>query len=432
MNDPKNFCLNHTNLHTHGLHISPFRAINIDGSFDENYWSDNVLLSILPGNQEKYKFQILPAGNPVGSAQMNHYPGTFWYHAHNHGSTAVQLASGMAGALIIKGDIDNYPGIKDAPERVFLFQQLAFDANGEIKRRAEMGRGDIVTAMEQNWEGNNRPVTGPPKITTINGRVNPVIKLRPGQVERWRFIDGGVFEFLDIRLQNNEFLQIAIDGITLSQVKQLDHVDMGPGYRTDVMVKAAENVPPGGATYYLYKGPTSLTFNSSRLAAAQILATIRVEGKPCNQEPMCHSTLPAGSLPAPLPDITSVDRTKSISLTSRGMMMGNAFNMDGAPYNADVVRPNFQLRKGTSEEWAITNMSMNPHPIHIHVNAFQILRREGREWKPAEWRDTIIIQPMETVRFRTRYDRFTGDFVTHCHILFHEDLGMMQRVSIRP
>ncbi|HEY0782097.1 MAG TPA: multicopper oxidase domain-containing protein, partial [Thermoanaerobaculia bacterium] len=124
--------LNTTNLHTHGLHISPSDP------------SDNVLREVRPGCTHKYLFPILPAGNPPGEPAMAHYPGTFWYHAHVHGSTAVQLASGMAGALIVMGDIDEIPEIKAARERIFVFQQLAFGKDGQVR-----ALGDLFC----NWSG---------------------------------------------------------------------------------------------------------------------------------------------------------------------------------------------------------------------------------------------------------------------------------------
>jgi FtsP/CotA-like multicopper oxidase with cupredoxin domain len=427
VNDPTKFCLNTTNMHTHGLHISPTVPLGEPGRR-----SDDVMHPILPGENEKYAFQILPTGNPEPEKPAVHYPGSFWYHAHQHGSTSIQLASGMAGALIVKGDIDEHPGIKGANERVFIFQQLAFDAQGEIKRRPT--NKDIVSVMRQNWAGGTDE-TGPAKNTTINGRLLPKFEMYAGQVERWRFFDSGLFEMLDIWLGNPQinlsvpFHQIAFDGITIPKVNLVPHVNMGPGYRTDVMVQAPRNVPRGGLKLYLYKSPTRFTFDTTQQAAAQILAIVEVKDTPCNQIPGCHSALPDPQkpLPAPkdmLPDITRVDRTKTVTFSGNGP----TFFIDGKLYNPKEVLPQFQLKKGEVEEWHVKNESSRAaHPFHIHVNAFQMLDDKG---KPAEWRDTVIVPPGKTVKFRTRYERFTGDFVLHCHILFHEDMGMMQRVRI--
>jgi FtsP/CotA-like multicopper oxidase with cupredoxin domain len=423
MNDPKNFCLNTTNLHTHGLHISP--------TGKKGEWSDNVMLSIKPGGSEDYKLQILPAGDPEPENPASHYPGTFWYHAHQHGSTSTQLASGMAGALIVKGDIDEYAGIKGARDRTFIFQQLAFDADGEIKKRPD--NPDITSVMSANWRGGDPKVTGPPKNTTINGRLLPLITLRPGQVERWRFIDSGLFEMLDMWLENPEsgrvinFRQIALDGITLRRVKEVRDVKMGPGYRTDVMVKAPDDAAPK-TRFYLYKAPTVFTDDGKR-APGQVVAVVEIGDQPCAGDTGCHSAIPAvgAVLPAPrmLPDITRVDGRPKVVTFSRP---GNKWLIDGQSYDHNTILPQFQLKKGRAEEWHIVNETTVGHPFHIHVNAFQLLDANGR---PGEWRDTIIVPPKGTVKFRTRYERFTGKFVLHCHILFHEDTGMMQNVEIK-
>lgn len=410
---------NTTNLHTHGLHISPSGI------------SDNVAIQVCPGKDQAYRFHVLPAresGIPPG----RHYPGTFWYHAHKHGSTALQLASGMAGALIIEGDIDEVPEIKAAGERIFVFQQLAFDQGGEIK-----AFGDISC----NWAGfqptgrcNDRR-HGPAKHTTVNGVVKPLIELRPGQVERWRFIDAGVFEMLPIELEGHTLHQIAIDGITLRQVTPRGRVEMGPGYRTDVMIKASRVA----GRYNLVKGPGRLRLThdldaAPGLDAAQILAVVEIDGASCEADPKCPSRLPPGPLPAPVEMLRPIHRAELTNRPNdpRRMVFGRSneghWLINGRRF-AHSTHADFQLTLGDVEEWLLTNISASPHPFHIHVNAFQMLDERGN---PAEWRDTIIVAPGESVRMRTRYERFTGDFVLHCHILFHEDTGMMQNVSVRP
>ena len=418
--------LNVTNLHTHGLHISPSDK------------ADNVLREVHPGQTADYELPILPAGNPPGEPPMTHYPGTFWYHAHLHGTTAVQLASGMAGALLVSGDVDQIPEIRAARERIFLFQQLAFDASGRVQS---------LDDLDLNWAGDapgDPPKHGPKKHTTINGAVKPLIELRPDQVERWRLIDAGVFELLDLSLRNAANPQdvvplheIAVDGITLKAVKRLDEVDLAPGYRADLLVKAPRT--PGD--YLLYKSKpalalTALTLKGPRAAAVdqpEILAVVRVAGESCTSpvNPCPSRLLPDGArLPAPLPDIPSgslPERPVTFSVVS------GQFLVNGRTFDPDNVHPDFQLTRGRTEEWILKNMSRGPHPFHIHVNAFQLVNADG---SPGEWRDTVVVPPMKDgipgeIRMRTRIDRFVGRFVLHCHILTHEDRGMMQLVEVK-
>jgi FtsP/CotA-like multicopper oxidase with cupredoxin domain len=409
---------NVTNLHTHGLHISP------SGN------SDNVLLAIKPGGNQDYKFDILPAGNPEPKPARQ-YPGTFWYHAHNHGSTAMQLASGMAGALIVEdGPQDLVPEVAAAKERLFIFQQFAYKVNGQ-----GIGEVEKFTDLRANWLNIVK------KRTAINGRYKPLVSMRPGEVERWRWIDSGIFTDLPLSIRPVgtstgffKMYRIAADGITLPRPVPVGKWELGPGSRADLLVQA----PLEKGTYELYKatsnvlplpGTSKLTMEP---ANPQILAEIVVDGEPCtNPANPCATKIPDKLRPPTdmLPDITKGEINKYKETEVRfGVNEDNFFTINETCYS-DEVSPEFDKRVGDVEQWAIVNKSQAAHPFHIHVNAFQLLDKDE---KPGEWRDTILVQPGETVRFRTRFERFDGKFVLHCHILTHEDSGMMALVRVKP
>jgi FtsP/CotA-like multicopper oxidase with cupredoxin domain len=411
-----------TNLHTHGLHISPSGL------------SDNVLRVIPPGGPgapaERYFFDILPAGNPPGEPKIDHHPGTDWYHAHLHGSTALQLASGMAGALLVKGDIDKIPPIEAAKERIFVFQQLAFDKSGEVKS---------IEDLNGNWTGKDPDKNGPPKHTSINGVVKPLITMHPKQVERWRMIDAGVFELLDLSIrkkadpsQTLPFHLLGLDGITLASVKKTDQLELGPGYRAEALVQA----PAEPGVYELYKSKPAfklLTFATAQESALadgpEILAEIVVDDVPCTPATSCSTANiePGTKLPAPFRDVPEVKLEKKVTFSVVNDAGVTKFKINNECYSESTVMPEFQLKKGTTEQWLLVNTSGGPHPFHIHVNPFQMLNADGTV---GEWRDTIIIPPNGQLRMRTRIERFTGKFVLHCHILTHEDRGMMQNVQV--
>ncbi|HEY8941412.1 MAG TPA: multicopper oxidase domain-containing protein, partial [Cellvibrio sp.] len=194
-------CFNETNLHSHGLWISP------TGN------SDNVLLSIDPGVAFEYEYNV-PADHPAG---------TFWYHPHTHGSTAMQVASGMSGALIVKGarkptpesngDIDTLleplVGAGGVEEEIKLLQQIpyaCFDSKGKIKQTEKgiwicedgdigiVENFDLQVGDPNAWEKSGR-------YTLINGQARARINARAGQLYRWRLIDAGFNETVNLRIR---------------------------------------------------------------------------------------------------------------------------------------------------------------------------------------------------------------------------------------
>lgn len=437
---------NTTNLHTHGLHVSP------SGN------SDNVLLLVPPQSAQRYEIAIPP----------NHPCGTFWYHAHAHGSTAANVGSGMAGALIIEGDMDNVPEIAKATDRVLMLQQIPYINNSSktvcgdaIPPDKDLATGVIEAEYADcsfspgNWDKLGR-------FTTINGQKMPVIKMRPGSVERWRFVDAALREVIQpsIKLQERSsstapdslpMYEIAVDGLPLGRLAKRDQLELWPGYRSDVLVQ----VPTGaaGAKYILYDNrplPEDMGGVNSPVISEQdnrhYLALIVIEGDPT---------------PMPLPDAAALVKFRPESIdpkTVTGQEVaaygiipkgeGVVFTVDRTPFGGDEAR---QLWVGEVHEWTLTsrnnvwsgnNHISISHPFHIHVNPFEIFSildsagNERLDIDPATgkaiplWRDTIILNEGWKVSARTRYTDFDGVFVQHCHILDHEDQGMMELVEI--
>ena len=397
INRPHGF--NVTNLHTHGLHVSP--AGN----------SDNVLVEVGPGQSFDYTIAI-PPGHP---------PGTFWYHAHKHGSVAIQLASGMQGALIVEGDLDDVPEIAAATEQILVFQQIPYDesAVGVVENfDASFGPG--------KWQTLGR-------FTTINGQVTPVIRMAPGELQRWRMVHGGVRESLRLKLDGHQFQEIALDGIATGKLTPKPTVDLEPGYRSDVLVQASNT--PG--RYLLRDEP--LAARAALLAEDEpekYLAVVEVAGA-ANPMP-----LPDAALLTPLLRYRPIEpgeltgfQTVVLNIDLRPATIGlpNEFQVNYRDF--DPSAPPRQLRLGKVEEWLLRSDFVN-HPFHIHVNPFQIVsikNPQGQELltEPV-WKDTILIHEGERITVRTRYERFLGKFPLHCHILDHEDQGMMEMLEIVP
>ena len=378
---------NTTNLHTHGLHVSP--AGN----------SDNVFLEIAPGQRFPYETKI----------PRTHHPGTFWYHAHKHGSVALQLASGMAGALIVEGGLDDVPAIRCARERIMVFQQISYDKNGEVEA--------------DYYDDNAPPRTN---VTTINGRLLPEIHMRPCEVQRWRLIHAGIETDLKLGLDQHKLNEIACDGIALGRMIPRDLVDLYPGYRSDVLIQASQC--PG--RYLLQNAPTSAERALNQIArdSPVPLAVVVVAGPPL---PMCFPTPEELKPLAPLKPIDDVTGpVVDIAFDFLGGW-GSVNGVEFDPTGGNVL----PLKLGQAQEWHVHSVHGAPHPFHIHVNPFEVITRDAQgNIIDRVWRDTIAVlkAPQGDISLRIRYDKYIGRAVLHCHNLKHEDKGMMQTIDIEP
>ncbi|MHA3771514.1 tyrosinase family protein [Verrucomicrobiota bacterium sgz303538] len=418
---------NTTNLHTHGLHVSP-------GGI-----SDNVLISVGPRSTQEYEI-VIPRDHPAG---------TFWYHAHNHGSTAGNVASGMSGALIISGGLDEVPEIKAARERIFVLNQIPYiykntitdPKTGKVIAKFDLpeGRVELEYADYIFGPGDWQPLG---RFTTVNGVQLPVLRMQPGALERWRVIDSGQRERIELKLirargsnpaapETLPFHEIAVDGLPLGKVARRDTVELWPGYRSDVLVQAP--MTPG--EYLLIDEATAADASLDGVAESRKhIARVIIEGTPL-PEPM---PLPADAklTKLRLPSIRDEEVTGKQSATY-GIIQGPngiQFTVDRKPFDMNDAR---QLKLGGVDEWTLTSKNeVGPvsHPFHIHVNPFEVISIKDangiEQLAEPVWRDTLILHEGWEVRMRTRYEDFAGMFVQHCHILDHEDQGMMQVVEI--
>jgi FtsP/CotA-like multicopper oxidase with cupredoxin domain len=419
--DTRPHSFNTTNLHTHGLHVSP------KGN------SDNVLLAIEP--QTKLQYEItLPA---------SHTRGSYWYHAHAHGSTAVQVGSGMAGALIVDDDDAKLPApLREANkgEKIFVFGSILYDTTGKVDDIAAFFPDSSQTEQfcQQGlstctWQNSKRR-------TTVNGQIVPQIRMKPGEVQRWRFIDATFRETLNLQLQGHTLNEIATDGIYLGWMDAWgpgQSVVLQPGYRSDVLVQAS--LTPG--KYALIDASSTASASVRGVAEREaLLAEVIVE-----QAPPVNMRLPTNAELAPLAPFPGVSlQTQADGVQEAVFKLGSAVNpADGrnyfqinyAAFNPTRIR---YVLLGATDMWSLTTIGDPfpnaipplPHVFHIHVNPFQMTRTDPRGNTETVWKDTVLVPAGGTINLYTQYLDFTGAFVMHCHILDHEDLGMMEVVEV--
>ncbi|MEO0486912.1 MAG: multicopper oxidase domain-containing protein [Pseudomonadota bacterium] len=400
---------NTTNLHTHGLHVSP--TTDSTATYD----ADNVFVSVVPEGQ------IVPCEEICGAEVATHFrwhkntfrfeigdthpTGTFWYHAHKHGSTFQQVGAGLAGPLIIPDRPGSMPSyIAEAPERILMI----------------MNQGVVLVD----------PGGG--------GEANPTLRMRPGEVQRWRIINaqaaGNSFAYFATNVPDLEMFQIAFDGLTLPRRIPVDPSDnsepwrnpaaLAPGNRMDLMVRVPVDARPGLVPVGITTGLTDLLAFGTNTEAATL--NISIEGEPVGALWSDDDKLPGPGL-KPFGD---EDLPKRIVDFTPG------FTVDGSPYDGEITHV---MERGTSEEWTVTNSTGGVHAFHIHVNPFFVTHINGEKLSEDDplrrWQDTIGLPYRQngadgSVTYKTRFETFTGKFVIHCHILRHEDLGMMQTVEV--
>ncbi len=500
-------CFNGTNLHSHGLWVSP------TGN------SDNVLLSINPGVSFQYEYNLPP----------DHPAGTFWYHSHRHGSTALQVSSGMAGALVVRGDrlpSDNLHGDIDTllknsngnpfQERILVLQQIQYycpnsankwvcgpDDTGVIESYDNFGPG--------KWAESGR-------YTSINGVIMPYFNAKAGDIERWRLIHAGVRDTISLEFRklksgaasiNNlkasdadRFISdncvgdpipyhvIANDGLTRAAAWKTSLETLQPGYRSDALV-----VFPGAGNYCVVDASAPAAGSVSQNAESRQLLGVVIAAPgaavadvhdylteqliasaertmPVSVKAKVVADLKDGlkfSFFTPHPDIqdNEVKGKQDLAFfidTNGGPVKFEVSNTLGAafaPKPYDPSRIDRSLTLGSVDEWTLQSHFVS-HPFHIHVNPFQIVKildPNGKDVSAPDaidnsggtvdpqypglkgvWKDTLwvksLIPPnavpkgLYTITVRTRYQRYIGEYVLHCHILDHEDQDMMQNVSI--
>lgn len=418
---------NTTNLHTHGLHVSP------------NGNSDNVLLAIAPGTKQQYNVKLPP----------NHTRGTYWYHAHSHGSTSIQVGSGMAGALIVEDDESKLPkALAEASkhEKVMVIQALLYNKQGRLDNIVALfpGTGNFSSCQDADkadlatWQCSKRRIT-------INGQIMPIITMHRGEVQRWRIVNASFRESILLTLQDHDLNEIATDGLYTGRVDVWPAgglpLDLEPGYRTDVLVQAGSKTGFYDVTDAPSAPEKGLLGGSEPL---NIIARIHVvDDNPI--EPAMQ--LPTNAEMAPLNPFQGVDLTKTaVGVQSVIFKIGadlkgsnrNYFQVNNQAFNPMHERI---LKLNATEMWALTTqgdppeITTNPtpplpHVFHIHVNPFQ-MSRPGPDGLPETvWKDTLLVPAGANVAVYTQYKDFTGRFVMHCHILDHEDLGMMEVIHV--
>ena len=382
-----------TNLHVHGLHVSP------QGN------GDNVFVTVRPGQSFSYEYR-LPADHP---------PGTYWYHPHHHGMVADQVSGGLFGAIIV--DEEGAPAV--SRERLLVVSDITLDGSGAL---AEVSPMDRMLGREG-------------QLVLVNGHSNPELSALPGERERWRIVNTCVARYLRLRLEGQQWELLGIDLARLPAPQMVDELLLAPGNRADVVVTAGEGVSALRSSYYNRGSMAGMMGRAGRGADAGgpgdlVLATFSVSGTPATAPP-APPPMPARPSPEDLRTAVVAARRQLTLATGTGMGMGMGamgFTINGRTF--DASRTDTVAAAGTVEEWTLLNPSPMDHPFHLHVWPMQVIEESRTKPDAPVWRDVVNIPANGQVKVRVSFTGFTGRSVYHCHILDHEDQGMMGVIEV--
>lgn len=452
-----------TNLHMHGFDTAPHLFTPLGTSNPAA-----PMIGIAPGQHLDYAFQI----------PKDHPPGLYWYHPHHHGSTAVQAVSGMAGGVIIKGAIDEVPEIKAARDIPLVINDIGLFPHETIP--------DLwlyrptQNAVWQTFGGNVTiydPATKqgvPTKLkggfTTgdyalryylLNGQpfyqethnanlpTEPLgaqlpyqkFSLAPGEVVRFRMLNACSDNLMPIWVEGHDVHLLAMDGVNFPAPRTIPATTgtcpqaqllVAPSNRAEFLIKAIST--PG--TYRIMELGQSQQF---LVSDAKVIAVIEVTSDPAKNMAL-PTTLPTPSRYYPLITPNEIKRKRTLTFAGifrgpKNPYIGLDFEINGQLYDEKIVPPDDRVKLGTAEEWTISvpdahHGGTEGHPFHIHVNHFEVISVNGVAQPPGTIHDTIWVPEHTEVVIRMKFNEFKGKSVYHCHILPHEDTGMMQNFLI--
>ncbi|HVS60630.1 MAG TPA: multicopper oxidase family protein, partial [Gemmatimonadaceae bacterium] len=369
-----------TTVHWHGIHL-PFES---DGS---------PFHPIKPGETHDYSFTVRP-----GTA------GTYWYHPHPDQRTGFAIGKGLFGGIIVRAADDPLPAM---PEKLIILSDNRFLKDGAIDfPDSHSHHGGID-------EENGRE--GP--VLFVNGHLMPTLTIRSGEVQRWRIVNGSAGRIYRIALSGHTFLHVGSDGGLFEKPVEVKEILLTTGERVELLVRGTD--APGAKSllqnlpYDRYAPQTRPTDWETTRDLLTLQTTDEAPVTPV-------------AIPATLRKIAPLDTAKSTAVRtvvfSQGLINGKTM---------DMTRVDVSTTVGATEIWQIENIVGMDHPFHLHGFQFQVLDRDGVPEPYRSWKDMLNIPKHTSARIIVRYDDYPGKWMFHCHILDHEDHGMMGVLEVK-
>lgn len=361
-----------TNLHFHGYHGSPLSP------------GDNVHILVQPGQSYDYVLKI-PVDQP---------PGLYWYHAHIHHRSEHQIMGGLSGMMQVVGLEDQFPELKGVQHAIFALKEYVFD----------QGDDPLIDRYFHDH------------LVTINGGLSTPLNLRPGETGLWGFSNQSADLAMRLTLKGHSFRVIARDGQALTHEMASDDLVIPPAGRVEALIDAGA---PGDYPLAV----TRLTGSGAQLTVQRVLGVLSVGGAPVQAVPALAKFPLAIDL-----------RTKTINaqrtFTLSEKPEENHYFINGQLF--DPARVDTRVPLGNIEEWTIRNDSDDYHAFHIHQLGFQVVEINGVAQPFDGYLDTVDVPERGEVKIRLAFTDplIVGRFMYHCHVLEHEDKGMMGMIEV--
>src|SRR6266481_4234504 len=390
-------CMDMTNLHFHGLTVSPDAP------------QDDVLdMMAMPGQSLRYTVQI----------PQDHPPGLYWYHTHPHGESYRQALDGMSGALVIEGIASYFPPLVGLPERVLVVRGRSIvndPQSADLKHRVELS-SDICGAEPET----------PEEIFTVNGSVRPQIEIAPGERQFWRLVNASADRYLTLQVEGQTFEIVAMDGMPITlhdpnhPTRITDHVLLPPAGRLEAIVTGpAAGMPRRLISRGVDTGP------DGDPNPAMVLADIA---------PRSSANSPAkATKSSPKPEFKTLDLAAEEKAPPRFIVTftedKKGFYINGEKFAPDAALM-VRAKVGTFQHWRIVNDSRELHPMHIHQVHFLAYAQNDKPIANPVWLDTVNVPYGGSVDVIMDFTDpvIRGMSVFHCHLLNHEDKGMMAKI----
>ena len=400
-------CMDMTNLHFHGMGVSP------------NAPQDDVLgMLAKPGDVLHYELHI----------PSDHLPGLFWYHTHPHGESHRQVLDGMSGALIIEG-IDGYvPEIRHLRERVIMVRgrSIEHDPNAaQLMQQLDVPSQKCGSTSAEKVE----------EIFTVNGVARPRIDIAPGERQFWRIVNASPDRYLDLQVDGQAVEVIALDGMPLAYhdpenpKRTVHHLLVAPAGRVEAIVTG----PPLGVhaalrTLCVDTGP------DGDPNPEMVLADLVTPGPHHQDSTPPASQLHAGDHRPPVYKPLDIEALKNAApdFTVVFTEDKNGFYINDHKFTMDAA-PMTTARVGRFQHWRIVNATAELHPFHIHQVHFLAYAQNGVALPDPAWLDTVNVPVAGSVDVVLDFTDpvIKGMSVFHCHLLNHEDKGMMAKILLK-